>query len=71
MKVFTLQSPSKSQKFMYMYVLSSRMWEEILMGLGLQSQEEKQMPPMSFFLKECLQGFKKKLSYNWMWMQDF
>lgn len=60
-KVFTLQSPSKSQKFMYMYVLSSRMWEEILMGLGLQSQEEKQMPPMSFFLKECLQGFKKKI----------
>ena len=30
------------------------------MGLGLQSQEEKQMVPMSFFLKECLLGFKKK-----------
>lgn len=37
------------------------MWEEILMGLGLQSQEEKQMAPMSFFLKECLLGFKKKI----------
>ena len=60
-KVFTLQSPSKSQKVMYLYVLSSRMWEEILMGLGLQSQEEKQMAPMSFFLKECLLGFKKKI----------
>ena len=59
-KVFTLQSPPKSQKFMYMYVSSSRMWEEILMGLGLQSQEEKQMAPMSFFLKERLPGFKKK-----------
>ena len=46
---------------MYMYVLSSRMWEEILRGLGLQSQEEKQMAPMSFFLKECLQGLKKKI----------
>lgn len=57
--VFTLQSPPKSQKFLY--ILSSRMWEEILMGLGLQSQEEKEMAPMSFFLKECLQGFKKKI----------
>ena len=60
-KVLTLQSPPKSQKFMYTYVLSSRMWEEILRGLGLQSQEEKQMAPMSFFLKEYLLGFKKKI----------
>ena len=59
-KVLTLQSPPKSQKFMYTYVLSSRMWEEILRGLGLQSQEEKQMAPMSFFLEEHLLGFKKK-----------
>ena len=71
-KVLTLQSPPKSQKFMYTYVLSSRMWEEILRGLGLQSQEENQMAPMSFFLEEHLPGFKKKkLSYNWMWKQDF
>ena len=34
---------------MYMYVLSSRMWEEILMGLGLKSQEEKQMAPVTIF----------------------
>ena len=31
------------------------------MGLGLQPQEEKQMAPMSFFLKEHLPGFKKKI----------
>lgn len=60
-KVFTLQSPSKSQKVMYLYVLSSRMWEEILRGLGLQSQEEKQMAPMSFFLKNVCWDLKKKI----------
>lgn len=46
---------------MYLYVLSSRMWEEILRGLGLQSQEEKQMAPMSFFLKNVCWDLKKKI----------